>query len=71
MPLDFARAADLFCGTEQELAVALGLSVGDLRQLRTQPQQAPKPVLARIGKVLVERGSGMQRVGEMLLEDNP
>ena len=71
MPLDFARAADLFCGTEQELAIALGLSVGDLRQFRTQPQQAPKPVLARIGKVLVERGSGMQRVGEMLLEDNP
>ncbi len=70
MPLDFARATDLFCGSEQELAMALGIDVGDLRQYRTNPQRAPKALLARIGRVLVERGNGMRRVGEMLLEDN-
>lgn len=70
MALDFARSADLFCGTEQELAMALNIDVGDLRQYRTNPQRAPKALLARIGKVLVERGTGMKRVGEMLLEDS-
>ncbi len=70
MPLDFTRGADLFCGTEQELAMALNIDVGDLRQYRTNPQHAPKVLLARLGKALVERGTGMKRVGEMLLEDS-
>jgi hypothetical protein len=69
MGLDFARAAALFMGTEQELATALGIAVGDLRQYRTNPQRAPADVLAQLGRVLRERGKGMQRVGEMLLED--
>lgn len=70
MPLDFARAADLFTGSETELAQALNIDVADLRQYRTNPQRAPKELLRRVGKVLVERGAGMRRVGEMLLEDN-
>ena len=70
MPLDFARAAQLFMGTEDELARALNLSVADLRALRTQPQRVSPDLLARLGKILVERGQGMTRVGEMLLEDN-
>lgn len=70
MALDFARAADLFCGSEQELSMALNIDVGDLRQYRTNPQRAPKLLLQRLGRVLVERGSGMKRVGEMLLEDS-
>ena len=32
MALDFARAADLFCGSEKELAMALNIDVGDLRR---------------------------------------
>jgi hypothetical protein len=71
MALDFSKGSALFMGTEQELAQALGIDIGDLRQLRTNPQRAPKAVLARLGRVLTERGAGMQRVGEMLLEDNP
>lgn len=70
MALDFARGADLFCGSEQELSMALNIDVGDLRQYRTNPQRAPKLLLQRLGRVLVERGSGMKRVGEMLLEDS-
>lgn len=70
MPLDFTRAAELFAGTEQELAQALNIDVADLRQYRTNPQRAPKELLRRMGTVLVERGTGMKRVGEMLLEDN-
>jgi len=70
VPLDFARAAQLFMGTEDELARALNLSVADLRALRTQPQRVSPDLLARLGKILVERGQGMTRVGEMLLEDN-
>ncbi|CAN5629765.1 hypothetical protein BH23GEM9_BH23GEM9_05370 [soil metagenome] len=69
MPLDFASAAQLFMGTEDELARALGLAVADLRALRTTPQQATPELLARMGGVLVERGRGMARVGEMLQED--
>jgi hypothetical protein len=69
MPLDFARAAALFMGTEQELATALGILAGDLRQYRANPEHVPADVLARFGHVLVERGRGMQRVGEMLLEE--
>lgn len=71
MPLDFARAARLFVGSEDELARALGVSVADLRAFRTQPQLATPELLSSMGRVLVERGQGMTRVGEMLLEDNP
>jgi hypothetical protein len=70
MPLDFTRAAALFMGSEDELARALDLPVGDLRSMRANPQQASRAVLRRLGKILEERGTGMRRVGEMLLEDN-
>ncbi len=70
MPLDFARAAALFMGTEEELARALGLPVADLRAARTTPARVRDELLARMGRVLVERGAGMKRVGEMLLEDH-
>ena len=69
MPLDFERAAALFTATEGELAQALGLTVADVRSLRTNPQHATREQMARLGRVLVERGKGMGRVGEMLLED--
>jgi hypothetical protein len=69
MGLDFERAAALFMGTERELATALGIEPGDLRQYRTDPQRAPADVIARLGRVLIERGRGMQRVGEMLQGD--
>lgn len=68
MGLDFARAAQLFMGTEQELAAALGISVADLRSARTNPGRVPKPLLVRLGRLLEERGRGMSRVGEMLQE---
>jgi hypothetical protein len=70
MPLDFARAAQLFMGTEEELARALGVAVADLRALRTTPRLATSEQLRRLGEVLTERGKGMLRVGEMLLEDH-
>ena len=70
MPLDFTRAAALFMGTEEELARALGISVADVRSARTTPARVSDELLARLGRVLVERGSGMKRVGEMLLEDH-
>jgi hypothetical protein len=70
MPLDFARAAQLFMGTEAELARALDIPVADLRSIRANPQRASAALLARMGEVLVERGRGMARVGEMLLEDH-
>jgi hypothetical protein len=70
MPLDFASAARLFMGTEEELARALQVSVADLRSYRTNPGRAPSALLSRLGAVLVERGTGMKRVGEMLREDN-
>ncbi len=69
MPLDFARAAALFMGTEEELARALRVPVADLRAARTTPHSVPSDLLARMGHVLQERGAGMKRVGEMLLED--
>jgi hypothetical protein len=71
MPLDFARAAQLFTGTEEELARALDMAVADLRSLRTNPLRASPQQLAHLGRILVERGTGMARVGEMLQEDNP
>lgn len=69
MGLDFARACDLFTGTEKELALALGISVADVRELRTNPRRANPELLSKLSKVLVERGRAMQRVGEMLSED--
>jgi hypothetical protein len=70
MPLDFARAVQLFMGTEEELAHALGISVADLRASRTSPERVPKALVRRMGDVLAERGRGMTRVGEMLQEDS-
>ena len=70
MPLDFARATQLFMGTEAELTRALDIPVAELRSIRANPQRASAPLLARMGEVLVERGRGMARVGEMLLEDH-
>lgn len=69
MPLDFASAVRLFMGTEQELARALGIEVADVRAMRTNPARATPDVLRRMGAVLLERGRGMVRVGEMLQED--
>ena len=68
MPLDFKRAPDLFVSTEEELAMALDIPVADLRSYRQKPDSAPDEVLEKLGEVLVERGNGMARVGEMLLD---
>lgn len=70
MGLDFTRATDLFMGSEQELARALGITVADVRASRTSPDRVPPEILVRLGRILQERGSGMRRVGEMLIEDN-
>lgn len=69
MPLDFASAARLFMGTEEELARALGVAIADLRAMRTTPAQATPELVQKLGRILVERGTGMVRVGEMLQED--
>lgn len=69
MPLDFASAVRLFMGTEDELARAMGVAVADVRAMRTNPARATPDVLHRLGAVLLERGRGMVRVGEMLQED--
>ncbi|HSH46887.1 MAG TPA: hypothetical protein VK966_13665 [Longimicrobiales bacterium] len=69
MGLDFKRAADLFVSTERELAMALGTSEQEVRRFRSDPGSVPRDVLARLGDVLVQRGRGMARVGEMLRED--
>lgn len=66
MALDFRNATDLFVSTEEELAMALGIPVADVRSYRQKPATAPPDVLARLGAVLLERGRGMARVGEML-----
>ena len=68
MPLDFRRAADLFAGSEQELAMALACPLETLRTYRKQPDRVPPAVLARLGRVLIDRGRAMVRVGEMLSE---
>jgi hypothetical protein len=70
MPLDFSSAARLFMGSEVELAKALQITVADVRSYRTNPGTAPKEVLDRLGRVLIERGTGMARVGEMLRENS-
>ena len=68
MALDFKRATDLFVSTEEELAMALGIPVADVRSYRQKPESAPAEVVMKLGEVLVERGQGMVRVGEMLQE---
>lgn len=68
MPLDFTRATDLFVSTEEELALALGIPVADLRSYRQKPANVPDTVLMRLAEVLIERGRGMIRVGELLRE---
>ncbi len=68
MPLDFKRATDVFLGTEQELALALGVPVADLRDARQNPERAAEELLERLGRVLIERGNSMRRVGELLLD---
>ena len=67
MGLDFARGADLFMGSEQELALALGVAVADLREFRTNPKRANEELLTRLAQVLIERGEAMKRVGDLLL----
>ncbi|MBX6365231.1 MAG: hypothetical protein IRZ00_15280 [Gemmatimonadetes bacterium] len=69
MALDFEHATNLFLGTEQELALALGVAVGDVRAFRQTPARVPPQLMRRLGKVLVERGRAMERVGRMLEED--
>ena len=69
MPLDFTSAARLFMGTEEELAVALGLAIGDLRAAKATPNHVSPELTERLGRVLVERGKAMSRVGEMLMDD--
>lgn len=64
--LDFRRAADLFVSDERELAAALDITAADVARYRRQPDAVPAEVLARLGTVLVERGRGMARVGELL-----
>lgn len=66
--LDFKRATDLFLGSEAELALALGIEADEVRRFRRVPAEAPRELVARLGRVLVERGRGMTRVGEMLQE---
>lgn len=66
MSLDFTRAAELFMGSEQELAAALGISVADVRELRTNPKRTTDALEKKLGLVLIERGKAMQRVGELL-----
>ncbi|MBW3553855.1 MAG: hypothetical protein KY466_10095 [Gemmatimonadetes bacterium] len=69
MPLDFRRAADLFTASDEELATALRIDVGTLRQHRAHPGRAPESLLLRLAEILIERGRGMVRVGEMLREE--
>ncbi|HUP87816.1 MAG TPA: hypothetical protein VM100_00545 [Longimicrobiales bacterium] len=68
MPLDFERAVALFLSTEEELAGALGIGIGDLRKYRNNPARTPDDVLEKLGRILIERGKGMQRVGELLVD---
>lgn len=68
MPLDFRSATDLFVSTEDELAMALGVPVADVRSYRQKPDSTPPDVRQKLAQVLVERGRGMVRVGELLSE---
>lgn len=67
--LNFRRATDLFLGTRDELARALGIDADRVEQHRKRPGDVPPDVLARLGRILIERGRGMVRVGEMLSEE--
>jgi hypothetical protein len=67
--LDFTSAARLFTGSEEELATALGLSIGDLRAARATPKFITPDLTRKMAEVLIERGRGMMRVGEMLLDN--
>ncbi len=69
MAIDFKRATDLFLGSEKELALALAVPVADLRDYRQNPERVPEELLRQLGRVLVERGNGMRRVGELLQEE--
>lgn len=66
--LDFRRATNLFLGSSEELGRALDLDAERVRRYREHPGDVPPDVLARLGDVLIERGRGMARVGEMLRE---
>lgn len=66
--LDFRRAADLFISSEAELGAALGLSGAEVARYRRQPEAVPPEVLVRLAEVLIERGTAMARVGELLKE---
>lgn len=68
MPLDFKRATDLFLGREGELATALGIGTDALEGYRRRPATAPPDLVNRLADVLMERGRGMIRVGELLAE---
>ena len=68
MGLDFKSAAALFIASEEELAGALGVEVADIRSYRQNPSRVPVEVMEKLASVLIERGRGMQRVGEMLRE---
>ena len=69
MPLDFKRAADLFTASEEELATALRIDPETLRRHRRDPGRTPDALLLRMAEILIERGRGMVRVGEMLREE--
>lgn len=66
MPLDFKRGTDLFLGREDELAVALGIDAAALAGYRRRPATVPVDLVNRLAEVLMERGRGMVRVGELL-----
>ena len=68
MGLDFKSAAALFIASEEELARALSVEVADIRSYRQNPSRVPDEVMDQLASVLIERGRGMQRVGEMLQE---
>jgi hypothetical protein len=68
MPLDFKRGTDLFLGRKNELAMALGLDAEALEAYRRQPATTPPGLMDRLARVLIERGRGMIRVGELLAE---
>lgn len=69
MPLDFTSAARLFMGTEEELAAALDIAVGDLRAARATPTYVTPEMMKKLATVLDERGRAMTRVAQLLRDD--
>lgn len=67
--LDFRRGANLFMGTERELAMALRTDVDTVRRGLRSPPDVPDELLRRLGAALLERGQAMTRVGEILMQD--